>query len=636
METIGQDQIIIATAGHVDHGKTTLIKALTGIDTDSTEAEKKRGLTINLGFAFFDLPNHEQVGIVDVPGHEKFLKNMIAGLSGIDLVLLVVDAAEGIMPQTIEHVDIMSLLGIDNYIVVLSKIDTVDAEMKELVTEDVKDFLDKHNIDAPILGVDAISGTGMKELIKVMDEKVENIEKPKINGIPRINVDRSFSIKGFGTIVTGTLLEGELTTDMTLEAFPSGKQTKIRNIQVHDRNVKRAEPGTRTAINLTNLKTSEIRRGDVLTIPDNIKKTWMLDVDYKMLPDKDANLLGLWTRVRVYLGAREIIARVVPLGIEQIDADKDNYLQLRLEEPVAVKKGDRYILRTYSPMVLIGGGSVLDPNPDKHRRFNEKVLKQLSVKASGNQEQIVLDFLDNSSALGSKIPELADYLNLSNDDVQKMVSDLVKQKEIVKISGLIIKKSKLEDFDKEILDTLWNYHKKNRLQKGMPKEELITKFKISVDDSKIMEKILKKMAELGQINILGSLISAGDFEVKYNKYQQKAHDEIINELNKSPLMPPNFDDLIGSDKTKEEVLKAIEGEEVFRLGEKNVMLKSAFDEVSKKVVDYLKENETMTLAEFRDLTGASRKYGMMTLEYMDKLGITRRKENMRILAKKEL
>jgi len=285
---------------------------------------------------------------------------------------------------------------------------------------------------------------------------------------------------------------------------------------------------------------------------------------------------------------------------------------------------------------LIGGGSVLDPNPDKHRRFNEKVLKQLSVKASGNQEQIVLDFLDNSSALGSKIPELADYLNLSNDDVQKMISDLVKQKEVVKISGLIIKKSKLEDFDKEILDTLWNYHKKNRLQKGMPKEELITKFKISVDDNKIMEKILKKMAELGQINILGSLIAAGDFEVKYNKYQQKAHDEIISELNKSPLMPPNFDDLIGSDKTKEEVLKAIEGEEVLRLGEKNVMLKSAFDEVSKKVVDYLKENETMTLAEFRDLTGASRKYGMMTLEYMDKLGITRRKENMRILAKKEL
>ncbi|KRK65013.1 selenocysteine-specific elongation factor [Companilactobacillus tucceti DSM 20183] len=636
METIGQDQIIIATAGHVDHGKTTLIKALTGIDTDSTEAEKKRGLTINLGFAFFDLPNHEQVGIVDVPGHERFLKNMIAGLSGIDLVLLVVDAAEGIMPQTIEHVDIMSLLGIDNYIVVLSKIDTVDDEMKELVTEDVKDFLDKHNIDAPILGVDAISGTGMKELIKVMDEKVENIKKPKTNGIPRINVDRSFSIKGFGTIVTGTLLEGELNGDMTLEAFPSGKQTKIRNIQVHDKNVKKAEPGTRTAINLANIKTSDIRRGDVLTLPDNIKKTWMLDVDYKMLPDKDPALLGLWTRVRVYLGAREIIARVVPLGIDQIDADKDNYLQLRLEEPVAVKKGDRYILRTYSPMVLIGGGSVLDPNPAKHRRFNEKILKQLSVKASGNQEQIVLDFLDNQSALGSKIPGLADYLNLSNDDVQKMVSQLVEEKEVIKISNLIVKKSKLEEFDKEILDTLWNYHKKNRLLKGMPKEELITKFKGTVDNSKIMEKILNKMAERKEINLLGSLVSAGDFEVKYNKYQKKAHEDIIQELNKSPLMPPNFEDLIGSDDTKAEVLKSIEGEEVIRLGERNVMLKSAFDDVSKQVIDYLKKNETMTLAEFRDLTGASRKYGMMILEYMDKLGFTRRKENMRILAKKGL
>lgn len=633
METIGQDQIIIATAGHVDHGKTTLIRALTGIDTDSTEAEKKRGLTINLGFAFFDLPNHEKVGIVDVPGHARFLKNMIAGLSGIDLVLLVIDAAEGIMPQTIEHVDIMSLLGIDNYIVVLSKIDTVDDDMKELAKDDVQDFLDKRNIDAPIIGVDAVSGTGMKELIKVMDEKVETLKKPKDNGIPRINVDRSFSIKGFGTIITGTLLEGAVENGMELEVFPSGARTKIRNIQVHDENVKKALPGTRTAINLANLKTSEVRRGDVLTFPGNIKPTWMLDVDYRALPDRDSTGLKLWSRVRVYLGAQEVIARVVPLGIDHIDPNEDNYLQLRLEEPVAVKKGDRYILRTYSPMHLIGGGSVLDPNPIKHRRFNDQVLEQLSIKASGNQESILLDFLANQNDLGSKIEDIADNLNISTGEVKEMIVDLTKDNRIVEISNLIINGDKLLDFKDNLLETVWNYHKKHRLQKGMPKEELINKFHNQAT-SKIIEKILQQMSKDNEIRLQGSLVSASDFEVKYNKYQQKAYDEIIKELKKTPLMPPNYDSIVGDDETKLEVMKSLEDEQIIRLGENNVMLKSAFEDVTKQVIDYLTKNETMTLAQFRDLTGASRKYGMLILEYMDKQGTTRRKDNMRVLVKR--
>ncbi|MQS52379.1 selenocysteine-specific translation elongation factor [Companilactobacillus mishanensis] len=633
METIGQDQIIIATAGHVDHGKTTLIKALTGIDTDTMEAEKKRGLTINLGFAFFDLPNHEQVGIVDVPGHERFLKNMIAGLSGIDLVLLVVDAAEGIMPQTKEHVEIMSLLGIDNYIVVLSKVDTVDDDIKELVTEDVKDFLKDHDIDAPIIPVDAISGTGMKHLIEVMDNKVESIKKPKYNGIPRINVDRSFSIKGFGTIVTGTLLEGELTNGMTLEAFPSGKTTKIRNIQVHDHDVDKALPGTRTAINLANLKTDEIRRGDVLTLPGNIKPTYMLDVDYQMLPDKDINYVKLWSRVRVYLGAQEVIARVVPLGEDSIDASKDNYLQLRLEEPVAVKKGDRYILRSYSPMVLIGGGTVLDPNPTKHRRFNDDVLKQLSVKASGNQEQIMLDFLMNQAELGATRESLADYLNISKEDVNDLVGDLNKDKEITLIGNLVVHSDKLKEFKNDVVHTLNMYHKQHRLQKGMPKEELIARFK-GVAESKVMEKVLDDMVSENMIRLEGSYAAAADFEVKYNKYQQAAHDELIADLSKNPLMPPSDEDLIGGDNNKAEVLKSLEGGETVRLSEKNVMLRSAFEDVTKQVEDYLVKNDTMTIAEFRDLSGASRKYGMMILEYMDKQGVTRRKENMRVLAKR--
>ncbi|WP_125706935.1 selenocysteine-specific translation elongation factor [Companilactobacillus zhongbaensis] len=634
METIGQDQIIIATAGHVDHGKTTLIKALTGIDTDTLKAEKKRGLTINLGFAFFDLPNHEQVGIVDVPGHERFLKNMIAGLSGIDLVLLVVDAAEGIMPQTKEHVEIMSLLGIDNYIVVLSKIDTVDDEMRQLVTEDVKSFLDDHDIEAPIVPVDAVSGTNMDNLIKIMDEKVESIKKPKDNGIPRINVDRAFSIKGFGTIITGTLLEGQLTKDMTLEAFPSGKTTKVRNIQVHDEDVDKAMPGTRTAINLTNIKTDDISRGDVLTLPGNIEPTHMLDVDFKLLPDKSYHLVQLWSRVRVYLGAEEIIARVVPLGEEHVSADKENYLQLRLERPVAVKKGDRFILRSYSPMVLIGGGTVLDPNPKKHRRYNDDVLEQLSVKASGNQEQIALDFLMNQSELGATVDGIADYLNISVEDAKEIVSLLKEQDQVTSFSKLVINNDRLASFKEDVVSELDSYHKKHRLEKGMNKEELLVRFK-DVIDGKTMERILETMVSQKLIKIKGYIVSDANFEVKLNKYQQQAYDEIIAALKETPLTPPNDEDIVGDDKNKQEVFKSLIGNQVIRLGERNVMLKSAFDDVTQEVIAYLKENETMTLAQFRDLTGASRKYGMMILEYMDKQGVTRRQENTRVLTKRE-
>lgn len=634
METVGQDQIIIATAGHVDHGKTTLIRALTGIDTDTTAAEKKRGLTINLGFAFFDLPNHEQVGIVDVPGHQRFLKNMIAGLSGIDLVLLVVDAGEGIMPQTKEHVEIMSLLGIDNYIVVLSKIDTVDDEMKDLVTEDVKDFMKVHKIEAPIMPVDAVSGTGMDELIKVMDQKVESIKKPKFNGVPRINVDRSFSIKGFGTIITGTLLEGSVENGMTLEVFPSGKQAKIRNIQVHDEDVDKAMPGTRTAINLANLKTEEVRRGDVLTLPGNVKPTSMLDISFKLLPDKSAHLVNLWSRVRVYLGAQEVIARVVPLGEEHVSANGDNYLQLRLEEPVAVKKGDHYILRSYSPMTLIGGGTILDPNPKKHRRYNEDVLEQLSIQASGNQEQIVLEFLMNQAELGVTVDGIADYLNISVDDTKEIVNDLVEAKTAVKFGKIVINQERLASFEKEVIAALDAYHKKNRLQKGMNKEELLSSFKDQVD-GKTMEKILENMVTQKKVRISGYIVADADFKVKFNKYQEKAYQEIIADLQKKPLMPPSDTDLTGDDKNKKEVLQSLEGQQVVRLGEKNVMLKSVFDDVTKKVIKYLKENETMTIAELRDLSGASRKYGMMILEYMDKQGVTRRKENMRVLTRRE-
>lgn len=630
MEKVGQDQIIIATAGHVDHGKTTLIKALTGIETDTTALEKKRGLTINLGFAFFDLPHHQQVGIVDVPGHAKFLKNMIAGLSGVDLVLLVIDAGEGVMPQTREHLAIMSLLGIDNYIVVLSKIDTVDAEFRELVTEDVRDFLAEHNVSAPIIGVDAVSGKGLPQLIQVMDEKVSALKKAPDRGQPRLNVDRAFSIKGFGTIVTGTLLEGKVTNGMTLEVFPSGQKTKIRNIQVHDENMAEALPGTRTALNLANLKPDEIKRGDVLTVPDNIQPTWMLDVAFDLLPQADPELVKLWRRVRVYLGAREIIARVVPLGESQPQAGQQNYLQLRLEEPVAVKKNDRYILRAYSPMPLLGGGKVLNPNPDKHRRFDETVLKQLAVQASGDPAAMVVNFLANYPQLGATPAVIADQLNLAPAQVSQLLTQLQQAEKVTLSAGTAVEQQRLSEFENTILDLLHAYHQQNPLQSGMPKSEISGHYQDFVP-LKVLEAILQQLQTAGKLRLAGAVVAAGDFKVQYNSQQKQAYQQLMAALKVKPLMPPNQADLIGHDKTKAEVLKALEGSTIIRLGEQNVMLATAYQTVVAQVKAYLQAHQAMTLAQFRDLTGASRKYGVLILEYMDKQGITQRQQNQRVL-----
>jgi selenocysteine-specific elongation factor len=387
--------IVIGTAGHIDHGKTTLIKALTGIETDTTSEEKKRGMSINLGFAYLDLPNKKRVGIVDVPGHEKFIKNMVAGLPGINLVLLVIDAAEGIMPQTKEHIDILTLLGIRDYLIVLTKVDTVDPDLKELVVDDIREQLaDTPLAEADLIETDAVTGTGIKELLAKIQEHSEEAQERTASGSARLNVDRVFSVKGFGTVVTGTLLDGSINAGDDLYLYPSQKKTRVRNIQVHETDVKSAQPGQRTALNLANIATDEIQRGDVLSVSEKLEDTWMLDVKVTCLPEVEGGI-GLWDRVRLLVGTREVMARTVPLGVDWIGPGEDGFLQLRLEEQVAVKERDRFILRTYSPMHTIAGGEVLDAAPHKHRRFKVEILESLKAKEEGSLDELIADFMIN-------------------------------------------------------------------------------------------------------------------------------------------------------------------------------------------------------------------------------------------------
>mgnify|MGYP002758715618 FL=1 len=342
----------MGTAGHVDHGKTTLIKALTGIETDTMEEEHSRGLSINLGFAYMNLENGEEVGIVDVPGHEKFLKNMLAGAPGIDLVLLVIDVNEGIMPQTIEHAAILSLLGIENFIIVLTKMDGADEDLKEIVYEDIKDRFDGTPLaQAPIVETDAVSGIGLDDLRQQITHQCQNVTSNRLDLPARMNVDRAFSVKGIGTVVTGTLKEGVLHLGDAITLYPQKIQTKIKNIQIHKKDVETAYAGNRTALNLAKVDLDQVSRGDVLTTGP-LKASYMLDVKVTCLPHSPY-ALELWDRVHVYLGSREVLARLVPIGSERIEPGQEGYLQLRLEDEVTVKKGDRFVLRSYSPLYTI-------------------------------------------------------------------------------------------------------------------------------------------------------------------------------------------------------------------------------------------------------------------------------------------
>ena len=538
------NNVIIGTAGHIDHGKTTLIKALSGIETDTTLEEKERGMSINLGFAYFDLPSGKRCGVVDVPGHEKFIKNMLAGVSGINLVLLLVDSREGIMPQTKEHIDILTLLGIENYIIVMTKIDLVEEEYRELVKEDIREFTKGSALEnAPIIEVDSISRKGIDVLLDTIDKKTNDIEAKNIEKNARLNVDRSFQVKGFGTVVTGTLTEGSISVGDELVIYPKEVKAKVRNIQVHSQDVEKAYAGQRTAINLSNIKFDDVKRGDTLATAGSLVKTYMLDSEIKLINDDRANL-ELWDRVRIYVGTVEVMARVVPLGTESIKQGESGFVQLRLEEEIAVKNYDKFIIRTYSPMVTIGGGVILDASPRKHSRFNEEILEKLKV--------------------------------------------------------------------------------------GIPKVEIISKFKLS---QKEVLELIELFIKNNEVRLEGNLVAEKDFVVNYDKKQLAEKARIEKELLNGGFTPPTIKELTNGVKSSIELLDSLVDNTIIRLDADLVLHRDVLTKAIEKVNEHFKNAEKMTLAEFRDMTGSSRKYSMAILEYIDKLGITRRVENYRVLVK---
>ncbi|MDO5456979.1 MAG: selenocysteine-specific translation elongation factor [Atopococcus tabaci] len=620
---------VIGTAGHIDHGKSTLIKALTGEDLDSTREEKERGLTINLGFTYLTLDNGEEIGIVDVPGHEKFVKNMLAGAAGIDAALLVIDANEGIMPQTQEHAAILTLLGIEKFIIVLTKTAQADETLLEIVKEDIRDQFSGTPLDnAVMVETDAVEGIGIDDLKSVIQTMAEDSDFSQKESVPaRLNVDRAFSVKGIGTVVTGTLAEGVLEVGDTLTLYPEEIETTVRNIQIHGNDEPAAHAGNRTALNLTKLSLDDIHRGDVLTA-GHLEASYMLDVKLEVIAEAEEPV-KMWDRMHVNIGTKEVIGRVVPLGVEEIYPGDEGFAQLRLEEKVTVKKEDRFILRRFSPVITVAGGTVLDESPEKHKRFNEDVIESLAIKESGDLSAIIQDFITDGQQGQFTVKEISDGIHTSAAELEDVLQEMIVDGQLIAFRQHYMAAESFNSLKEDMKNILAEYHDQYKIRAGMPLEEFRSRFKqVQPRD---VDAVLKRLTEDEEIKVEGQYIALADFEVKYTPEQKKIHSRLENEIKAAGMQPPFIDQIIEKGTLEAEIFYQMTGKELYQLNQSLVFHRDVFEEAKQKIIDYIEENDTISLGEARDLLDTSRKYIMPFLEHLDDIGITARQDDVRIL-----
>lgn len=633
-------QVVLGTAGHIDHGKTTLIKALSGIDTDRLKEEKKRGITIELGFAYLELPGGQLLGIVDVPGHEKFVKNMVAGATGIDLVALIVAADEGVMPQTREHVEVCELLGIRHGLTVLTKIDMVDAEWLELVREDLGEYLSGTFLgDSPVVEVSAITGQGLEELKTALKELVQQIPERQPGHIFRIPVDRVFTMRGFGTVITGTTVSGSIRTGDGVTIYPEELDAKIRGIQVHGREREQVSAGLRTAINLQGVDKASIRRGDVVASEHALRPTYMVDVILELLPAAPRKLKNRG-KARFHTGTCESICTVVLLDRDELKPGEQCFAQIRLDAPTAVLKQDRYVLRSYSPVRTIGGGVVLNPLPRKKKRFSESVISEMEVLHGGSLQEIVELFVTLGRFQGSEEKDLNTLANTSKKQLDEVLNRLKSEQKIIaydKDRGSLIHADFLEEAKREILETISRYHEQFPLKTGLPKEELRTRT-IGSKNPKLFNYVINQLGQAGTIVQEKDLVRHRDHQVKLKGEQESTRRELENIYLKSGLQPPYFKEIKRDfpGRTASEVLEVMLKEGVLvKVKEDLFFHHSAVEALREKLVDFIKTHGEITTPQFKDLTGTSRKYTIPLIEYFDATHLTVRVGDSRVLRRKQ-
>ncbi|KAA3643267.1 MAG: selenocysteine-specific translation elongation factor [Chloroflexi bacterium] len=620
---------VIGTAGHVDHGKSTLIEALTGTHPDRLAQERQREMSIELGFAWWTLPNGEEVGVVDVPGHRDFIENMLSGVGGIDAVLFVVAADEGVMPQTHEHLAIVDLLQIEGGIVALSKVDMVeDDSWLDLVEEElVQVFSGTVLEDAPIVRVSAKTGHGLEDLQAILEEKLSSRPARQDLGRPRLPVDRVFTIAGFGTVTTGTLLDGALRIGDEVEVLPRGLKGRIRGLQTHKEQVEEAVPGSRTAVNISGVDTDQLARGQLVAHPGSYEATRRLDVHFRLLPDVSQPLAHN-TEVKLFVGAAEVIGRVRLLGVKELAAGDEGWLQLELRDPVVAARNDRYILRRPSPGETLGGGVVVDPHPTgRHKRFDGDVIKRLETLSAGTPRDVLLQA---ALSLGIATPkDVIEGSKLSREAAEQAIKDLVSSGDLLELdeAKLLVATTYWNGLQKRVLSDVENYHQENSLRLGMSREELKSRLKLA---NNAFNALTGKLVEQDLLVESGPLVHLPGHEVSFSAQQQKFVEGLLGQFAANPMSPPSVKqsiEAVGEDVYRALVdlgqLLEVSAEVVFRVEDYERMLAD--------VKGMIEQNGSVTVAQVRDKFNTTRRYVLAFLEYLDTVGITVRDGDARRL-----
>jgi selenocysteine-specific elongation factor len=628
--------IILGTAGHIDHGKSSLVKALTGTDPDRLKEEKERGITLDLGFASFDLPGGNRLGIVDVPGHERLIKNMLAGVGGIDIVMLVIAADEGIMPQTREHLAICDLLHVKKGIIALTKMDMVEKDWLVLVQDEVRDFVKGTFLEkSPIVAVSSKTGENLPVLVQELAKLANEVLPKSPNGILRLPIDRVFTMKGFGTVITGTLLSGTISTDQEVEILPRGIKTKVRGIQSHNLAVQRSVAGQRTAVNLQGVEKDQLSRGDTIVSAGFFTPTKTLDAKLDLLKQAPRGL-KTGSRIRFYNSTQESIGRITLLGTNELAPGQEAYAQFRFEQPVIVQHGDRYILRFYSPMETLGGGMVLNPHPRRHKQANmRESLKNLEVLEKGTTEDRLALHISGRGLAGMEEAVAIGTIAADKQEITTALASLTQKKGALRVDNLYVHMSHLAELEKKTLDIIAKYHKENPLKPGLEKEELKGMLRMRLSP-KVLNLTLDGLIKKKQVETDGSRLRLPGFKAAVGKDQSAFKDRIVEAIRKGGPQPPLREELpalLGiTDKDAKDLLKLLaeEGRTV-RINDSLHLHKDTLESIKADLKKHLEGKKEITMAEFRDLAKTSRKFAVPIMEYFDSQKLTQRVGDKRVL-----
>ncbi|MDZ7331360.1 MAG: selenocysteine-specific translation elongation factor [candidate division KSB1 bacterium] len=626
---------VIGTAGHIDHGKTSLVKQLTGRDTDWLPEEIARGMTIDLGFAFLG----DDVTIIDVPGHEKFIRNMVAGVSTIDLVLLVIAADDGVMPQTREHLDILKLLQIKQGIVVVTKIDLVEPDWLALVVEDIKELLRGSFLEqAPVIPVSNATGQGISELKQKIFELLSQVPDRYDRGVFRLPIDRVFSMKGFGTVVAGTVLSGSLTLDQTVELLPQQLKLRVRGLQIHEQPVRRVKIGDRAAVNLVGIEKEAIHRGDVLAAPDAFRPTLFFDGKFYLLESTPKNLKNT-TRIRIHIGTNEVIGRVSILDKEEIKPGESGYIQFRLENPIAADMGDRYVVRSYSPVFTIGGGMVLDVHPPRHKRFSPAVIEKMRTLERGDPQEIIEQFLRANAYQCFQLNQISQRTSQPLDTVREVANRLVElghcTRYLEKGQDYLVHSEYSSQIEQKILSALERFHQKNPTRRGMSRSDLKQVLDVPVDLF-LYNKVLEALLGKGQIVLTDNRVALASHQLQLTDRQKKLMDQIAKIYFDAGFVTPDVIAVAERIGVKEseanEILQILlETEQLIKADEGIFFHHDRVAEAMQLIRAHFNREMQLTVGDFREMIASSRKYAVPLLSYFDSIGFTVRQQDVRVL-----